>query len=691
MKENTWKKITVWALILVMCLSVLPVGVFAEETDRAPDDMGVLKRKEVAAAEPAELPAIFFGETVQAAAYSWRNVLKNRMEAAFKNMETTMDVSDLGITTARADINEILYVISALVRTRYSYMEGGFYYVYNGSSVTDLEFEFAAGYGDSNGNPNRSKIQANLKSFDAAVSAACSYAAKGSSDVEKAMLLHDYLARQNNYPDLNNLPQHTYDAYGCLVEGSAVCNGYAYAYSYLLEKCGITSCVTSSEGMNHAWNLVYMNGGWYHVDITWDDPLFGEHSSSSYTRYNYYSQDEWDMGYINHEYFGRSDNEFYSLDHYGWAEQQTGNPQPSTPSSGLSIVTNINGWYADGSYCKVGGKWYFSSGGTLYRTNSLFSQPSNLGITGYYLQEENGLLYYTDLTRIFQWDPQTGDKTVLVEKDRISEMTIWHGKIRYAYGTSGYIAEISIAADGWTKSGDRWYYYENGQKVTGWKKISNKWYYFEDTGAMHTGWLQSGSNWYYMKSSGEMATGMVNIGGKLYYFNSNGVWQKYTGWKQLSSKWYYFDGNSVAQTGWKQLSGKWYYFNTSGVMQTGMVNAGGKLYYFNADGVWQKYTGWKQLDGKWYYFDGSSVAQTGWKQLSGKWYYFNSSGVMQTGWRQIGGKWYYFNAGGDIALGWKQIGGTWYYFKSSGAMACNETLTIGGKNYRFDSSGAWIQ
>ncbi|MDD6678295.1 MAG: N-acetylmuramoyl-L-alanine amidase family protein, partial [Firmicutes bacterium] len=74
-----------------------------------------------------------------------------------------------------------------------------------------------------------------------------------------------------------------------------------------------------------------------------------------------------------------------------------------------------------------------------------------------------------------------------------------------------------------------------------------------------------------------------------------------------------------------------------------------------------------------------------------KWYYMDANGVMQTGWKQISGKWYYFNAGGDMKTGWLQQGSIWYYLKPNGSMACNETLTINGKTYKFSSTGAWIQ
>ena len=97
------------------------------------------------------------------------------------------------------------------------------------------------------------------------------------SDVEKALILHDRLATycEYDYDRLQNdtLPSASYTAYGILGMGTGVCMGYTLAYDYLLEQVGIKSDYCSSEELNHAWNIVYINNIPYHVDVTWDDPV----------------------------------------------------------------------------------------------------------------------------------------------------------------------------------------------------------------------------------------------------------------------------------------------------------------------------------------------------------------------------------------------------------------------------------
>ena len=98
------------------------------------------------------------------------------------------------------------------------------------------------------------------------------------SKVEKALILHDRLALlcEYDYDNLqnNSVPYTSYNAYGVLVLNDAVCQGYALAYDYLLEQVGIKADYCCSNTLNHAWNIVYINNIPYHVDVTWDDPVW---------------------------------------------------------------------------------------------------------------------------------------------------------------------------------------------------------------------------------------------------------------------------------------------------------------------------------------------------------------------------------------------------------------------------------
>ena len=98
----------------------------------------------------------------------------------------------------------------------------------------------------------------------------------GMTDYEKMVYFHDYLVTHTVYGFLSGDKEElSYTAAGSLLYGTSVCNGYAEAMELLLMCSGIDTymVVGTADGESHAWNIVKLNGEWYHVDVTWDDPL----------------------------------------------------------------------------------------------------------------------------------------------------------------------------------------------------------------------------------------------------------------------------------------------------------------------------------------------------------------------------------------------------------------------------------
>ena len=88
--------------------------------------------------------------------------------------------------------------------------------------------------------------------------------------------VHDYLADTVYYPDLNtsDYVMSAHDAYGALVEGRAVCQGYSDAVKLICDYYNIPCiCISgTSDGYGHMWNAIQMDDGkWYLMDLTWDD------------------------------------------------------------------------------------------------------------------------------------------------------------------------------------------------------------------------------------------------------------------------------------------------------------------------------------------------------------------------------------------------------------------------------------
>lgn len=97
------------------------------------------------------------------------------------------------------------------------------------------------------------------------------------SNQEKVLALHDYLALHAGYDYENTLagtvPNDSFSPYGLLVNHVGVCNAYTETVDMLLSMEGIPSMKVISESMNHDWNMVKLDGNWYHMDVTWDDPV----------------------------------------------------------------------------------------------------------------------------------------------------------------------------------------------------------------------------------------------------------------------------------------------------------------------------------------------------------------------------------------------------------------------------------
>ncbi len=103
-------------------------------------------------------------------------------------------------------------------------------------------------------------------------------------------IIHDRLISKVTYVKAD----HDYNAYGAIIDGKAVCEGYSRALQYLLMRAGIFSHTVTGLAydyeakvyVNHAWNLVKIHGDYYYVDATWDD-------KETLTSYAYFNVDDY--------------------------------------------------------------------------------------------------------------------------------------------------------------------------------------------------------------------------------------------------------------------------------------------------------------------------------------------------------------------------------------------------------------
>jgi hypothetical protein len=114
----------------------------------------------------------------------------------------------------------------------------------------------------------------------------------GKSDRDKVKAIHDYIILNTRYDepllelDISTYQNHpSFTPYGVYYLNTAVCSGYARAFMQLTRLADIPSIMVSSQNMNHAWNMVYVDGEWLFLDATWNDPIPDREGRVLYTYY----------------------------------------------------------------------------------------------------------------------------------------------------------------------------------------------------------------------------------------------------------------------------------------------------------------------------------------------------------------------------------------------------------------------
>lgn len=98
----------------------------------------------------------------------------------------------------------------------------------------------------------------------------------GLSELDRELYLVDYLEKHCVYDTAavtDSSRWKAFTSYGALVEGTVVCEGYSRSMQLLSSYAGLQCMLLTgqSSGVNHMWNLMKINGSWYHLDITWND------------------------------------------------------------------------------------------------------------------------------------------------------------------------------------------------------------------------------------------------------------------------------------------------------------------------------------------------------------------------------------------------------------------------------------
>ena len=258
----------------------------------------------------------------------------------------------------------------------------------------------------------------------------------------------------------------------------------------------------------------------------------------------------------------------------------------------------------------------------------------------------------------------------------------------------------------------------------GWVKTGNTWYFYNQNGTLaRNAWAGN----YWLGADGRMATNAWVDGGR-YYVGSNGLWVKGAqkpaaakpevkkqGWVQNGSAWnYYYQGN-IVRNAWIGS----YWLGADGRMATNSWVDNGR-YYVGVNGVWDKTVkkpevkknGWVKEGSTWYYYENGALARNKWISNT---YWVGADGKMATSAWVDGGR-YYVGANGAWVKdakkpevkknGWVKEGSIWYYYEN-GALARNKWISstywvgadgkmatsswVDGGRYYVGANGAWVK
>jgi len=203
------------------------------------------------------------------------------------------------------------------------------------------------------------------------------------TEFDKVKAINDYIVSNTSYGTKTKASPHS--AYALLFEGQAVCQGYALTAQTMLEQTGIeTKYVVGFVNGNeaHAWNLVKVDGKWYHLDTTWNDPLPNRIGAASY------------------DYFLVTDEQL-NKDH-SWIQAD----YPAATSTKYSFLHNVH--------------FAYQLNNTVYFSNT------------------------ADNDKLYKLDMASGKKTKVLEK-RALYITGMNQHLYYSdYSNSGYLTKLDL-------------------------------------------------------------------------------------------------------------------------------------------------------------------------------------------------------------------------------------------------------
>lgn len=233
------------------------------------------------------------------------------------------------------------------------------------------------------------------------------------SNYDKIKTINKYLIDRYEYD--NSFVSN--NAYSALTTGKTTCQGYAMTAYKMLNLAGIENriMVGDLDAVPHGWNLVNLNGYWYHLDITNNDAVGSNKyllKSDEYLRSNGFTWEANDYPTCDENYDLTSNNNTQNL---------SSNKEVSNDYGQTSIGYKS---YVDGNWYLSNGSWYFLKNTNIYVTgwNIIDNKWYCLGSNG---AMQTGWIYYNE--KWYYCDPVSGDMAVnaIVDGYRLDSTGVW--------------------------------------------------------------------------------------------------------------------------------------------------------------------------------------------------------------------------------------------------------------------------
>lgn len=320
---------------------------------------------------------------------------------AYDNHVTEVDLSAFELTA-----DELKTVISGVRYScpEYFYVDNG--YSYSSDTTTQLVTLYCPAY-----LVDQQTAAQQTEGYNAFVNGIAAGVPADSTDFEKVLYVHDYFVRNFEY----DYDYEIRDAYTFFETGEGVCQAYMLAFIAVANELGIRSVPVTSNAMNHAWNMVEIDGEWYHLDITWDD----SGSYPSFTSYAYFLQS--DSGIYNYDTARTDDPQRI---HHEWvcSEQATDERYDGVIwREARSPMAVVNGGY----YCVISKDE--QAGGYLYGGDDPLQMERLIGLDGTWRHQGTSSYYpgcYSGLIQngnevIYNTDKTIRAYNVVTKKDRL--------------------------------------------------------------------------------------------------------------------------------------------------------------------------------------------------------------------------------------------------------------------------------